>query len=72
MPATVRKLLQQRALKDLAGFDDAVTSSAEALTPCASDKSLDMDDADLGDDAVDMSDCGSELENEDGSAPSSK
>jgi hypothetical protein len=30
-----------------------------------------MDDADYGDDAVDLSDCGSELENEDGSAPAS-
>jgi hypothetical protein len=35
-------------------------------------KGLDMDDADYGDDAVDLSDCGSELENEEGSAPASK
>jgi hypothetical protein len=39
--------------------------------PCASKKTLDMDDADYGDDAVDLSDGGSELENEDGSAPAS-
>jgi hypothetical protein len=31
-----------------------------------------MDDADYGDDAVDLSDCRSELENGDGSAPASK
>jgi hypothetical protein len=31
MPANFRKLLQQRALKGLAGFDDAATSSAAAL-----------------------------------------
>jgi hypothetical protein len=31
-----------------------------------------MDDADYGDDAVDLSDCGSELENEDGRALAGK
>jgi hypothetical protein len=40
--------------------------------PCASEKCLDMDDADYGDDVVGLSDCRSELENEDGSAPASK
>jgi hypothetical protein len=34
MPANFRKLLQQRALKGLAGFDDAATSSAAALSIC--------------------------------------
>jgi hypothetical protein len=32
MPANVRKPLQQRAPKGLAGFDDAATVSAEALS----------------------------------------
>jgi hypothetical protein len=31
-----------------------------------------MDDADYGDDTVDFSDCGNELENEEESAPASK
>jgi hypothetical protein len=66
MPANVR------ALKSLAGFDDAAPSSAAALLHARAKKSLDMDDADYGDDAVDLSDGGSELENEDGSAPASK
>jgi hypothetical protein len=57
-------MLQKRALKVIAGFDDAATSTAVAPTPCASAKRLDMDDAGNGDDAVDLSEYGSEEENE--------
>jgi hypothetical protein len=72
LPANVRKLLQQRALKGIAGFDDAATSTAMAPTPFASAKRLDMDDAGNGDNVVDLPEDGSEQENEEVSAIASK
>jgi hypothetical protein len=72
MPANFRKLLQERALKGVAGFDEARQIIGCCPVPSASEKPLDKDDADYGDDAVVVSDGGSEQENEEGSAPASK
>jgi hypothetical protein len=55
MPVSYRKLLQQQALRVLAGFGSADISPAAATTPSVSDNRLDMDDADDADDALDLS-----------------